>query len=307
MDSLVHAVCGSGKTEIVLECISTAIREGKKVAFSLPRRDVVIELYLRLKEVFEHNKVICVYGGHTSTLEADLVCLTTHQLFHYNNYFDLLIIDEIDAFPFKDNEVLEAFYKRSLKGHIIMLSATPSKRIIEHFSKNKDGYLYLNKRFHGHPLPVPTYKVRKSFLIYYDLYKKCKELLSRSKQVFIFTPTINICESTYRFLSFFFKKGNYVHSKREKRALIIDDFRKQKYQYLVTTAVLERGVTVKDLQVIVFLADHSIYDTSALIQISGRVGRKKEAPTGEIVYICRKITNAIKESIDEIRKDNESM
>lgn len=281
------------------------MREGKRVGFALPRREVIIELYMRFRSIFTSNKVICVYGGHTSRLEGDLICLTTHQLFRYERYFDLLIIDEIDAFPYKGNEVLKAFYKRSIKGVTILLSATPTKEEITEYSKEGKSYLKLNKRFHGHPLPVPRFVVKKFLSKYFELLKTTKTLLSRSKQIFIFTPTIDICEKTYHFLALFLKNGNYVHSKRDDRAKIIDDFRQKKYMFLVTTAVLERGVTIKDLQVIVFLADHAIYDSHALIQISGRVGRKSDAPDGEIIYICRKNTAEIKESIKEIKASNE--
>ena len=48
IDSLVYAVCGSGKTEICLQIIKYAINCGDKVAFALPRRDVAIELHNRL-------------------------------------------------------------------------------------------------------------------------------------------------------------------------------------------------------------------------------------------------------------------
>ena len=91
IDTLVHAVCGSGKTEIVLEVISYAINHNLKVGFAVPRRDVIRELFLRFKSIFIHNKIVVVYGGHTRFLEGDLICLTTHQLFRYSNYFDLLI------------------------------------------------------------------------------------------------------------------------------------------------------------------------------------------------------------------------
>lgn len=307
INSLVHAVCGSGKTEIVLEVISYAIRNGHRVGFALPRRDVIMELYERFRSIFTKNKVICVYGGHTSIIEADLVCLTTHQLFRYENYFDLLIIDEIDAFPYCDNEVLEAFFKRSLKGSCIMLSATPSEKVLQQFSKKGMAHLKLNKRFHGHPLPVPRIIKRKFIFLYIELIKQVKSFISRSKQVFIFTPTIEICEEVYSFLAIFIKGGNYVHSKREDRVEVIEDFRNKKYKYLVTTAVLERGVTIKDIQVIIFKADHAIYDSHSLTQISGRVGRKKDAPDGEVLFICSEITHFMNESIKEINDANQSL
>ncbi|MCR5506091.1 MAG: DEAD/DEAH box helicase [Bacilli bacterium] len=307
VNSLVHAVCGSGKTEIVLEVIAYAIRCDKRVGFCVPRRDVIRELYERFKYVYKNNRVVVLYGGHTKYIEGDLVCLTTHQLFRYNNYFDLLIIDEIDAFPYHDNDVLEALFKRAVKGNYIMLSATPSDKVLKQFSVKGMSVLRLNKRFHGHPLPVPRVYVCKSFFKYYTLRRLVKTFQSRSKQIFIFCPTIDICESTYSFLKIFAPGGTYVHSKREDRSEVINDFRKKKYSYLVTTAVLERGVTIKDLQVIVFEADNTIYDSHALIQIAGRAGRKKDAPTGEVAFICEENTAEIDKTIEEINKANASL
>ena len=103
MDSLVFAVCGSGKTEISLKVIQYAINCGEKVAFAVPRRDVAIELCNRLKDIFTKNSVICVYGGHHDVIDGDLIVLTTHQLYRYKNFFSLIVLDEIDAFPFKNN------------------------------------------------------------------------------------------------------------------------------------------------------------------------------------------------------------
>ena len=307
INSLVKAVCGSGKTEIVFAVISYALKNKHRVGFTVPRRDVIAELYLRFKEVFKNNKVAVLYGGHTSIIEADLICLTTHQLFRYDQYFDLLIIDEIDAFPYHDNEVLEAFFQRAVKGTYIMLSATPSEKVLKKFQKKGMALLELNKRFHGYPLPVPEVIIRKSFLQYFELIKQLKDFVSRSKPVFIFCPTIDMCEETFSFINKFISGGNYVHSKKSDRSEVIEDFRKGKYKFLVTTAVLERGVTIKGLQVIIFHADNVIYDSHALIQISGRVGRKKESPTGKVIYICGEITPEINKSIKEIKHANESL
>ena len=60
VDSLVNAVCGSGKTEIVFQVISYALTNKKRVGFAIPRRDVVIELYVRLKNVFKINSVVAI-------------------------------------------------------------------------------------------------------------------------------------------------------------------------------------------------------------------------------------------------------
>ena len=155
INSLVKAVCGSGKTEIVLSLIKTVIKNGKTVGFACPRRDVVIELYYRFKNIFINNKITLLYGGNTNVLEGDLICLTTHQLFRYEKYFDLLIMDEIDAFPYKGNETLKAFFFRALRGNYVLLSATPSDEFVNAFKKKGGDVLELFVRFHRHPLPVP--------------------------------------------------------------------------------------------------------------------------------------------------------
>jgi len=304
IDSLVNAVCGAGKTELVYKVIAFCLAQGKNVAFAVPRRDVVIELSARIREVFPFNSVTAVYGGHTEKLESDIVVLTTHQLYRYDKYFDLIILDEIDAFPFKNDKLLNEMFFRAVKGRIIMMSATPSRDIIEFFSEGNRQILELNTRFHRHPLPVPKVVVRIGIFKLPYLVRKLREFIESGKKVFVFTPTIDKCELVHKIVKIFVKNGTFVHSKCKDRSQKIKDFKEGKHDYLVTTAVLERGVTFKDLQVIIFDADNEIYDSQALIQISGRVGRKKDAPEGEVIFLVNKETDEIREAIETIRTKN---
>ena len=306
-DSLVYAVTGSGKTEICLGIIKYCLNKGLKVGFAVPRRTLCYELTARFRNIFRENSVISVFGGHHKKIEADIVCLTTHQLFRYNNYFDLLIMDEIDAFPYKGNQVLESLFKRSIKGHHILLTATPSDELLREYQKPGKDLLKLFIRFHRHPLPVPKVEIGNILKIHYKLLYHLKRFIKENKQVFIFVPTIDQSINIARFLKLFFSKGTYVNSKRNDNEEIIDDFRLAKYQYLVTTAVLERGITVKNLQVIVFNADHAIYDDRALIQIAGRAGRKKDAPEGEVIFIAKRETKHIQRAIQDINAANKAL
>lgn len=307
IDSLVYAVCGSGKTEISLKIIQYTIKCGEKVAFALPRRDVAIELYNRLKEIFNKNSVVCLYGGHTKTKYGDIIVLTTHQLYRYKDYFSLIILDEIDAFPFKDDPILHNMFYQSLSGHYVMMSATPSKEIIKHFKGSNKDILYLSTRYHRNPLPVPAIIKGSTLKQYIVLLKKMHQYFKENKQVFIFAPTIRYCERIYRIVSIFFRRGNYVHSKRNNRKEIINSFRKKIFRYLVTTSVLERGVTVRNLQVIIMQTDHKLYEKSILIQIAGRVGRKSDAPTGEVIFLSKNIKEHMLQAINDIRKSNEAL
>lgn len=307
INSLVYAVCGSGKTEIVLEVIKEVMAKGMTVGFVIPRRDVVIEISERFREIFKDNKVVTVYGGHNEELEGDLVVLTSHQLYRYPNYFDLLIIDEIDAFPFKGDNVLQTTFKKSCRKNYIKLTATPSDEDIREFSLPGHDLLKLFTRFHGDPLPVPEVLKRKSVLASIALFQKLSMYKRNNKPVFVFCPTIELCEKIYDIFKNIIGSINYVHSKKRDREEVIRNFKDGKFKVLITTSVLERGVTVKDLQVVVMYADHPLYDKYTLIQIAGRVGRKIDATKGEVIFICEKETKAITQAIKEIKIANEAL
>lgn len=301
---LINAVCGAGKTELVYGVIKYALGKRQNVGFAVPRRDVVIDLLPRFKSAFPLQKVISVYGGHHDQLNGDIIILTTHQLFRYEDYFDLLILDEIDAFPYQGNEVLNNFFKKSVRGNYILMSATARENLISEIKNNGDEVFYLDKRYHNHPLPVPTIKSILFGKIFYLLYK-IFSFQKKKLPLLVFVPTIEECENLYSKCRFI-KNGNFVHSKRKQRNEIIEDFKKEKYDYLITTSVLERGVTIKNLQVIIYDAHHALYDDKSLIQIAGRVGRKIDAYSGEVIFIADYITEEIKRAVSEIERANRS-
>ena len=58
-------------------------------------------------------------------------------------------MDEIDAFPYKDNPLLIEMFKRSVNGNYILMSATPSRSVLEEFSKKDHDILTLFTRYHA--------------------------------------------------------------------------------------------------------------------------------------------------------------
>ena len=299
----ISAVCGSGKTEITVDIISKYLKMGKKIGFAIPRRDVVIELAERMKNAFKNATVVTVYGGHKNVLDGDIIVLTTHQLYRYNCFFDLLILDEADAFPFKDNEVLRNIFKNSIKGNYVIMSATldSSQEILP---DNNVVNLFLYERFHKHDIPVPKIVIKSGVMKLYFLIKKVKEYLNENKPVLIFVPTISQSKNIYKLLKIFAKPGYFVNSKEPEREKIIKNFREGTYKYLVTTMVLERGVTIENLQVIIFDASNKVYSKETLIQISGRAGRKRSHPTGDVFLLSNKISSEMRSSIKTIEYCN---
>ncbi|MGI6713925.1 MAG: DEAD/DEAH box helicase family protein [Bacilli bacterium] len=303
-NTLIYAVTGAGKTELVYQVIAHVLSKGLHVGFVIPRKDVVIELSARFKKVFPQIDIAIVYGGHNEKLSGQLIILTTHQLYRYPKYFDLLIFDEIDAFPYVDNALLEKMFLRSVKGNYVLMSATPSRKEIKTF-KEEGNLLTLFERFHQYPLPVPQIVIRFLGFEYVYLIKKCLEWKKAHKPFLIFVPVISQTKTVFRILEFFLQNGDYVHSQRKKRNEIITRFKKRNLSFLVTTSVLERGVTIENLQVLIFNAHHVLFDSKTLIQISGRVGRKTKYPTGEIIFLANQKTPAMIEAIDDINRKNQ--
>ena len=303
-NTLIHAVCGAGKTELTFKLIEYCLKNNLKVGFSIPRKDVVIELYNRLKDVFINSKVICLYGGNTNDLEGELTVLTTHQLYRYKKYFDLLILDEIDAFPFKNNLVLHSFLNRSLKGNLLLMTATITDYEKEKFRNNKFEIIELYQRFHGYKMPVPKIVLKTGIFKLLYLLKKVKEFVDNKKPLLIFVGYIKDSINLFTFINIFVKGGAYLNSKVEKRENIINEFKREQLKYIVTTSVLERGVTLSNLQVIVYDSYKNVFDSQTLIQISGRVGRKKEFPNGEIIFLSYKKTKEMENAIKTIIEEN---
>lgn len=291
-DCAINAVCGAGKTEIIYDCLKYCLNNDLKVGIAIPRKDVVIELAQRIEKDF-NVKVIPVYGGNHKLLEGDIIVFTTHQSFRYIGYFDVLIIDEIDAFPYKGNEKLKQIIKKC-SSRFIYLSATMPKYVEQDKQIQK---FYLNRRYHGFDLPIP--KCIESFSLIRTLKKKLKAL--EENVVIVYFPTIKIQMKVAKKI----KCDFLINSKTNDREIILSKIRGLSKGVIFATTVLERGITIKNVQVIVYNADNSLFDKDALIQISGRVGRSKDFPSGNIFFICKIKNRSIKGAIKTLKKCNE--
>lgn len=279
-DVFVYAATGAGKTEISLESICWYLSQGKKVCFAISRRQVVLEIAQRLSANFPELRVIAVCQGYTKITDADLIVCTTHQLYRYPFCFDLLILDELDAFPFVGNEVLESIAAQSCIGQRMMLSATPDQKSIEAIRQGRMGMVNLFKRPHEQPLSVPKVKVCSKPMMVLHIFQECWRYKHQNKQVLLFVPRIQ----DTKWMNWLFRpifKTAIIHSKSQDKEKIMQDFHDKKRQVLICTTLLERGITVPSVQVIVYRADHPVFTSASLIQIFGRAGRSYNDPYGK--------------------------
>ncbi|MFY9134041.1 MAG: helicase-related protein [Bacillota bacterium] len=311
-EAIVWAVCGAGKTEVSYGLIAAALQAGKRVAYAAPRRDVVAELSPRIQSAFPAARCGVFYGGSSERyFGADITLLTTHQAMRFYGVFDLVIIDEADAFPYYGSEALAASVDRSLAfgGRTVVLTATPS---LGHIARIKAGTLpcfKISARHHGHPLPMP---------VVIEMGDKPQEpvvaelataSLERGCPVLVFVPTRHRAPEVAEYLSQTVPdaRTKWVHSgdamRDSKRRMLAEG----ECEVLVSTSVMERGITVDGVDVIVADADwETVFDCRALVQMAGRVGRTASNPTGSVWFTCSRENRQIqaaREMIDEMNRD----
>lgn len=302
-DVLVYAACGAGKTELVMEAISVYLNAGKKVGFAISRRQVVLEIQKRMQAAFSNIKVIAVCEGYTEITDGDLIICTMHQLYRYHHVFDLLIMDEVDAFPYRNNEVLEHIAMHACMKEKIFLTATPDKHMLKECEEGRLQKVELFQRPHGYPLIVPEVRQVMSVMQYVVLLKFLFQQRKRKIQTLVFVPTIHLANQLSIWLKFIFKCTSFTSKTKEKEK-VINDFHHHRYEFLISTTILERGITIKGIYIVILQADHIVFNQASLIQIIGRVGRNIEMPTGKGLFLCTKKTKDISNCIEALQMMN---
>ncbi|MDG6142983.1 DEAD/DEAH box helicase [Lactococcus formosensis] len=300
---LVQAVTGAGKTEMIYQVIDATLKKGKAVGLTSPRIDVCLELYYRLKRDFS-CPISLLHGKGEKYSRSPLVIATTHQLLRFRHAFDLLILDKVDAFPFPDNEMLYFALAQARKpsSSLIYLTATTTNNLEKQVKLGQIEKLQLPRRFHGFPLVLPQFFWQSKF------YKMIKKQRESGLPLLIFAPEIRLGEKLCQDLqsSFPHEEIAFVASTSLERLESVERFRHGKVSILVSTTILERGVTFPKVDVFVFQSHHHNFTRSSLIQIAGRVGRSTERPDGKVIFFHLGKTTAMLEAYKDIRNMNKA-
>ena len=106
-----------------------------RIALASPRVDVCLELFPRIQAVFPHEAIALLHGNSQEAYRyTKLVICTTHQLLKFHQAFDLLIVDEVDSFPFVNNEHLYYGVRNARKEVVCVLNSNAYERIAEAFT-----------------------------------------------------------------------------------------------------------------------------------------------------------------------------
>jgi len=279
--TLVHAVTGAGKTEMIYQVVAKVIDDGGAVCLASPRIDVCLELYKRLQNDFACD--IALLHGESE--------------------------------PYFRNTMLYYAVKNSVKedGLRIFLTATSTDELDRKVRTGELKRLSLPRRFHGNPLIIPKPVWLSDFnrcLEKNQLSTKLKTYIEKQRRtgypLLIFASEIKKGEKLKEILKEQYPNENigFVSSVTEDRLEQVQAFRDGELTILISTTILERGVTFPCVDVFVVEANHRLFTKSSLIQIGGRVGRSMDRPTGELLFFHDGLNASIKKAIKEIKNMN---
>lgn len=225
----------------------------------------------------------------------------------------MVIVDEADAFPYTFDETLQQAVQKAKKpdSPILFVTATPSDELKDKVKKLKGGYSFIPRRYHTHPLPVPRFDTLFNYQKQIAKGKIPRKLLEwtttrlkNDEPFLIFFPTIELMEKAVPLFQKLHLKIEAVHAEDSNRKEKVLALRKKSVPGLLTTTILERGITIPKVQVAVVGAESGIFTSSALIQIGGRVGRSADHPTGDLVFFHHGITLEMDDARKEIIRLN---
>ncbi|AIQ26389.1 helicase-related protein [Paenibacillus sp. FSL H7-0737] len=313
---LLWAVTGAGKTEMIFPLLEAVLAAGGRALVATPRRDVVLELAPRLAKAFPAETLAVLYGGSAERwVSGRLTLATTHQLLRFHRGFDLVIIDELDAYPYHNDPMLAYAAEQACKvdGFFIYLSATPPQEMQRLVRSGRLPHARVPVRFHCHPLPVPQHLSMISIQtclkrgnLPRSIIHTLRRSLEREAQIFCFVSRIAHIEGLLVLLRRSFP-GVVIEGTSSKdpfRAEKVTAFRSRAISLLVTTTILERGVTVPRSDVFILDADSDLFDEASLVQMAGRAGRSKDDPAGRVVFASPQWTRSQRGAISQIRTMN---
>ncbi len=307
MDRLLCGDVGFGKTEVAIRAAFKAVNNSKQVAVLVPttiltdqhyksfndrlnKYPVKIEKLSRFVKAKKQREVL--KGLEDGSV--DIVISTTKLLSKYIkfNELGLLIVDEEHQFGVKQKEHIKRLSKDV---DILSLTATPIPRTL-HFSMiGARDFSQINTppKFR---LPIITEIIR----FRDDIIKKAidREIKRNGQIYFVHNEIKSIRNITGKLMELFPDlKINYAHGQMKEYELepIMNDFINHKIDILVTTAIIESGIDISNVNTI-FINNANRFGLAQLYQLRGRVGRTNRRAYCYLITpgISRLKTDAVK-------------
>ncbi|GAB3327561.1 primosomal protein N' [Larkinella ripae] len=168
---LLHGITGSGKTEVYVNLIQTALESGSQVLYLLPEIALTTQIVVRLKKVFgdkmgiyhskfSDNERVEVWKGIVDGQYQFVVGVRSAVFLPFDN-LGLIIVDEEHETSYKQHDPAPRYHARDVammiahwqKAKVLLGSATPSIESYYHAQQGRYGLVELLERYGDAMLP----------------------------------------------------------------------------------------------------------------------------------------------------------
>ena len=320
MNRLLQGDVGSGKTIVAFITMYINYLGGYQSALMAPTEILAQQHYQNSKELFKkYNIDIALLTGKTKTKEKKEIyeklkngtidfIIGTHALFTddviYKN-LGLVITDEQHRFGVNQRSNLK---NKGTTPDILYMSATPIPRTYALTLYGDMDVSNIKTLPSGKKQIITTLKTEKEIKnVLTSMYNELKQ----RHQIYVVAPLIeesdkidlkNVYDLEEKFNKAFGKICNIdiLHGKMKpsEKEKVMQKFKENKINILISTTVIEVGVDVKNATMMVIF-DAERFGLSALHQLRGRVGRNN------LQSYCILISNYEKERLNVLTKTND--
>ena len=294
MNRLLQGDVGSGKTIVAFIGMYANYLSGYQSALMAPTEILAVQHYNNLKQFLKHTKVkVALLTGSTTKKEKNDIykglndgsinmVIGTHALIQdevaYNN-LGLVITDEQHRFGVHQRANLQ---NKGIKPDVLYMSATPIPRTYALTIFGDMDVSTIKERPSGRQ-KIDTVVKKNSEIK--DVLEMMYKELKNGHQIYVIAPlieesensdltTVNELKDQMKLAFRDLYKIDIVHGKMAGGAkdIIMQQFKENKVQILISTTVVEVGVDVPNATtMVIFDADR--FGLSTLHQLRGRVGR----------------------------------
>lgn len=294
MNRLLQGDVGSGKTIVASIALFAAVTGGYQAALMVPTEILAEQHFYKIRELLApYNVSVDLLVGSLSNKKRNEklqnlstgrtnIIIGTHALIQrdveYKN-LGFIVIDEQHRFGVGQRR---QFRQKGNNPDILAMTATPIPRTLA-ITTYGDMSVSIIKELPKGRKPIDTFWLRSNKID--QLYKFLQNELENKSQIFVVTPLISESETIdLKNAEQIFENFQEIYGSKYKVSLlhgkmnnsekdeIMQDFKDQKADILISTTVIEVGVDIPNASVMVIF-DANRFGLSQLHQLRGRVGR----------------------------------
>lgn len=284
---LLEGDVGSGKTVVAATAAYVAYLNSFDVLVAAPTEILTFQHQKTLEVLLAPYKIAVGIWTGSKKQKANITC-GTHALlstFKADRQIGLVVVDEQHRFGVAQRAKLFLTHNSELTPHLLTMTATPIPRTLALTLYGDLDLSVLDEMPLGRQkistFVVPNFKRK-------DAYKFIESEVLSGRQAFILTPFVEPSETmaSVKAATIEFEKLKSTFSKKVKLGLlhgrlkskekeeIINKFKANKIQILVTTPVVEVGIDIPNAT-IMMIESAERFGLAQLHQLRGRVGRGK--------------------------------